>query len=95
VFTAQYELSPSINRLLSAFKGLTISKLVFHFTKVMRVEPLLRGSIRKDLSLMDSTWPTQTEIISIFRGFIVSVQTTNAEEARHTIINPADSMLNL
>ena len=71
------------------------SKLVFYFTKVLRVEPLLRGSITKDLSIVDCTGPIQTKIISIFRALIVSVQNTNTEEARHNFINPAGSMLNL
>jgi len=70
------------------------SKRVFHFTKVMRVEPLLRGSITKDLSHMDWTGLIKIKIIAIFLAFIVSVQNTKAEEARHFIIYPAGSTLN-
>jgi hypothetical protein len=71
------------------------SKLMFHFTKVLRVEPLLRGSTTKDLSLVDCPGPIQTKNILKFRAFIVSVQNTKAEEARHNFTNPAGSMLNL
>ena len=84
-----------LTTLLSFFKGLMRSKLVFHFTKVLCVAPLLRGSITKDLILMDCTGPMQTQITAMLRAFIVSIQNTKAEEARHTIINTAGSMSNL